>query len=220
MIDNTEVVRVLVVDDNPALVDGLSLVVNSTRHMRAVRNVGSSGAIADTVLALKPNVLVVDPHFLDTPVKALTARLSSLKCLAYCNPRDALPAEKYIEQGYSGVIGKKLETQKLLKAITVVAYGGSIIDPTLARPSTPTLPPLFTAALSYTADMKNEALTQREEAVLRRLAMGCGTKEIAADIRLSPKTVETYKSRAAKKLSLNNRSEIVQYAISKGWMSI
>jgi DNA-binding NarL/FixJ family response regulator len=61
-------------------------------------------------------------------------------------------------------------------------------------------------------------LTDREEAVLRYVAMGLATKEIAADISLSQKTVETYKSRAVKKLSLSSRSEIVQYAIRNGWL--
>ncbi|MFN3635795.1 MAG: response regulator transcription factor, partial [Rhizobium rhizophilum] len=61
-------------------------------------------------------------------------------------------------------------------------------------------------------------LSGKEAFVLRHVALGKAMKEIAADIQLSAKTVETYKYRAIKKLDLRTRSDIVNYAISVGWL--
>lgn len=62
-------------------------------------------------------------------------------------------------------------------------------------------------------------LSEREEAVTRLLALGYTGKEIAAQFRLSPKTIETYKSRSLEKLGITSRTGIVQYALEKGWLS-
>ncbi len=61
-------------------------------------------------------------------------------------------------------------------------------------------------------------LTDREASVLKYLARGLTTKEIAARLELSGKTVETYKSRAAEKLNLRTRAEIVRFASAQGWL--
>jgi DNA-binding NarL/FixJ family response regulator len=61
-------------------------------------------------------------------------------------------------------------------------------------------------------------LTDREASVLRYLARGLTTKEIAARLELSSKTIETYKSRAAEKLNLNTRADIVRFASAQGWL--
>lgn len=218
MISSADMIRVLVVDQNPVLVDGLSLIINSTKHLKAVRYSGQTGGLVDIIIGLKPDVLVADPRTLGVPVDALTSKLTKLRCLAYCDDH-AQPVPSYADIGFHGVACKTIASPKLLKAITVVAYGGTFIDPELDEPTFETLPPQQPWRTPSSA-IRQKVLTLREEAVLRSLALGRVTKEIAADIRLSPKTVETYKARAIKKLCLNNRSDIVEYAISQGWMNI
>ena len=61
-------------------------------------------------------------------------------------------------------------------------------------------------------------LTDREESVLKYSAQGLTIKEIAARLDLSAKTVETYKARAAEKLKLNTRAEIIRFASAQGWL--
>ena len=62
-------------------------------------------------------------------------------------------------------------------------------------------------------------LSKREAEVLRRIAQGYSNKEIAAQLSLSVKTVETYKARSMEKLSLDSRVDIVRYALQQGWLS-
>jgi DNA-binding NarL/FixJ family response regulator len=63
-------------------------------------------------------------------------------------------------------------------------------------------------------------LSVREELVLKLIAYGFSTKEIAAEMRLSTKTVDTYRARGTDKLSLSSRASIVKYGASKGWFDI
>ena len=61
-------------------------------------------------------------------------------------------------------------------------------------------------------------LSSREEEVLKRFARGHASKQIAFDLEISSKTVDTYKSRAVQKLGLKDRSEIVEYAVENNWI--
>jgi DNA-binding NarL/FixJ family response regulator len=61
-------------------------------------------------------------------------------------------------------------------------------------------------------------LTMREEEVLRLIALGYSNKEIAYRVNVSIKSVETYKARATEKLDLHSRAQIVQFAVTHGWM--
>ena len=69
--------------------------------------------------------------------------------------------------------------------------------------------------------MKQERdfLTLREEEVLRWIAWGRSNKEIAAALAISIKTVESYKASATQKLQLRNRSDIMRYALARGWLA-
>ena len=73
-------------------------------------------------------------------------------------------------------------------------------------------------AWALTAQTALTALTAREEEVLRLVAWGFSNKEIAAQLGLSVKTIETHKTNASNKLGLHNRSEIVRWALLQGWL--
>ena len=84
-------------------------------------------------------------------------------------------------------------------------------------PPPPTGEPLGPAA--DPAPRPPAALTEREAEVVRHIALGYGNKEIAARLKLSIKTVETYKSRAMGKIGIKSRVALVQYAIGRGWLT-
>jgi two-component system, NarL family, response regulator NreC len=62
-------------------------------------------------------------------------------------------------------------------------------------------------------------LSEREAEVIRLLAQGLAMKEIAQQLRLSPRTLETYRARAMEKLSLTSRAELIRYALRHGWLA-
>jgi DNA-binding NarL/FixJ family response regulator len=219
--DNSEFIRVLILDENPVLADGLASLLNSTKNLRAVRPFDTIDDISIQVTRLRPDVLVTDPEFLERSVPdgldAVRDACVQTRALAYCSAMDPHSSRHYMKLGYAGVLPKTASVQKILKAINVLGHGGLLEPPEIAEPITYRAESTgLTEAVA--ASSPRGPLTDREEAVLRYVAMGLATKEIAADISLSQKTVETYKSRAVKKLSLSSRSEIVQYAIRNGWL--
>jgi DNA-binding NarL/FixJ family response regulator len=211
--ENARKIRVLVLDDNPVLVDGLSFVINSTRQLTALVMSQRDQNLTDAVKRLAPDVIVAEPNFLDRLLRYNEMTLLNLqsmaRIIAYCDARDAQPGETYIAKGYSAILTKTVPSARLLGAIKSVNAGDVIIDAAV--------PPHSETPLLKIGFEPNR-LSSKEELVLRHVALGKAMKEIAADIQLSAKTVETYKYRAIKKLDLRTRSDIVTYAISVGWL--
>lgn len=211
--ESTGKIRVLVLDDNPVLVDGLNFLVNSTRQLAALTLSNRDQKLHEAVTRLEPDVIVADPVHLERTLEECDMDLFALrakaKLIAYCDVRDTQPGETYVTRGYSGVVTKSVASPRLLRAIKSVHAGDVVIDETVLA--------LFDQR-PLAMDPIQRKLSLKEEFVLRHVALGKAMKEIAADIQLSAKTVETYKYRAIRKLDLRTRSDIVSYAISVGWL--
>ncbi|MEK1888632.1 MAG: response regulator transcription factor [Phyllobacterium sp.] len=135
--------------------------------------------------------------------------------------------EQRIPQIYAdGVLDILLETDgvdEITKAVTIVANGGHFLSTAVFN----SLPELNIRSFCSTINgsgakpgaFGSGSLSAREEAVLKLIAFGFSVKEIAAEMKVSTKTIETYKSRAADKLRLSTRASIVKYGMTKGWFS-
>ena len=110
---------------------------------------------------------------------------------------------------------KKSAADALINAIRIVDQGGTYLEPSLASA-------VLGRALGTGGSDERQArdfLTLREEEVLRSIAWGRSNKEIAGDLGLSIKTVESYKAAALEKLGLRSRAEIVRFAMGRGWLT-
>ena len=118
-----------------------------------------------------------------------------------------------LRAGASGYVLKRAAPQELVNAVRAVAAGGTYIDTSFEGA-------VVTGYLhSESAEpATDEKLSEREREVVMRIARGFSNKEIAAELNLSVKTVETYKSRVAEKLGLHSRVDIVRYAARRGWL--
>lgn len=118
--------------------------------------------------------------------------------------------------GASGYLLKRTAGEELAQAVRVVASGGAYLDPTLAGRIVSTL---VHQGVSKNKDFTSgNNLSDREREVLRLIALGYSNKEIAGQLDLSAKTIETYKARLIEKLGLSSRSELVRYALNQGWI--
>jgi DNA-binding NarL/FixJ family response regulator len=111
---------------------------------------------------------------------------------------------------------KRTASDELFCAIRAVASGGTHFDSTLVTSA-------FLDKLRNLADQGKKQvgrLTEREETVLRMTAWGYTNQETAARLSLSVKTIEAYKFRLGKKLGLHGRSEVVRYALRRGWLNL
>ena len=211
--DHTSKIRVVVLDENPVLVDGLNFLINSARPLAALVIPQRDLKLCEHIKRQSPDVIIADPAYLDRALAEenmdLQAFSGESRLIAYCDIRDNQPADTYINRGYCGVVTKTVASPRLLRAIKSVYAGDLVIDQ--AALSTP-------ERAAPDIETNQGKLSGKEAFVLRHVALGKAMKEIAADIQLSAKTVETYKYRAIKKLDLRTRSDIVNYAISVGWL--
>jgi two-component system, NarL family, response regulator NreC len=211
--------RILLADDHKIIRDGLKLLVNDQPDMHVVGEAGNGSEVLEKAREFKPNVVVMD---LSMPVMnglQATARLKEacpeIRVVALTVHEDESYLRQLCKAGAAGYVLKRSAGDELIQAIRAVANGGLYFDPTLANRA------LAGQRAPATADGEPRAaeLSEREKDVLIQLAWGFSNKEIAAKLRISVKTVETYKVRIGEKLGLRSRSEIVQYAMRQGWMN-
>jgi DNA-binding NarL/FixJ family response regulator len=198
--------------------EGLKALVNAQPDMRVVGEAADGETAWRVAKELLPDVLVID---LSMPVMGgaeATARVRrdcpSVKVLALTVHEEQLYLTQLLRAGASGYVLKRAAALELVRAVRTVASGGTYVDPSLTG----------TLVAGYldterTADVpEHDSLSDREREVLLRIARGFSNKEIAAELRLSVKTVETYKARMAEKLGLRTRVDIVRYAAQRGWL--
>lgn len=214
-------IRVLIADDHAVLRAGLRMLLDAQPDMAVVGEAGDGREAIDRASALQPDVILLD---LTMPNLGGLAALPQL--------RDAAPQarvliltmhddESYLRQvlaaGAAGYVLKKAADTELLSAIRVVHRGDVYLYPSLTRTLLDSLLGREAKATTPSRDPE-ETLSEREQAVLRLVALGHTNQEIADKLFLSVKTVETYRARAMDKLGLRSRAALVRFAVEHGWL--
>jgi DNA-binding NarL/FixJ family response regulator len=185
--------------------------------MRVVGEARDGAEAVARARELSPDVLVMDVSMPVLDGAAATERVvrecPGVRVLALTMHEDRAHLTRLLQAGAAGYVLKRAAADELVRAIRAVADGGTYVDPVLAG----TL--LRGGARGSGPRSAPEALSEREEEVLRRIAWGESNKEIARELGISVKTVETYKARVSEKLGLRSRTEIVRYALQQGWLS-
>jgi len=211
--------RILLADDHKMVRDGLRLLIDSQRDMRVVGESGNGKQALQQARDLKPDVVVMDLSMPELNGLQATERLkaerSASKVVALTVHEDASYLLQLCKAGAVGYVLKRSAGDDLIHAIRTVAGGGLHFDPTLASKA---LTGQRREAPGKAGSQISD-LSEREKEVLILLAWGYSNKEIAGDLELSVKTVETYRVRIKEKLSLRSRTEIVQYALRQGWLN-
>lgn len=210
--------RVLLVDDHAVLLSGLQLLLDNTDDLEVVGEATNGAEALAACKSLKPDVMVLDINLGDTDgldlvpeIKKIAPRTNILLLTMY-GEEEYL--QKALELGAKGYIIKKASDSELLAAIRAVGRGETYLDPTLATS-------LVNLALGRNARGAGKAadkpvLSTREKEVLGLVALGYTNKQIAEELVISIKTVETHKANIKTKLGLKKRSELVQYAMENG----
>lgn len=210
--------RIFLADDHAVLRDGLKALVNAQPDMEVVGEADNGRTAWQKAKELLPDVVVMDVSMPEMTGAQAAKRLNQLcpgvKILALTAHEDKGYLRHLLEAGALGFLLKRAATAELIHAIRVVAAGGAYIDPTLAGKMLSS----FMRQPSSKNALERSDLSDREAEVLRQIAWGYSNKEIAAQLNISVKTVETYKTRLTEKLALKGRTEIVRYAVRQGWL--
>lgn len=170
-------------------------------------------------LELKPDILLLDISMpgVNGLVCAATVkrRLRGIKILMLTRHSDTAYLQELFQAGISGYILKQSNSFEMIRAIRVLAAGGEYIDPAVSRSI---IAMLSTNRPRNQIAAAEETLSERESEVLRRIALGYSNKEIADQLGTSTKTIEYQKKSALRRLKITGRTDIVDYAVLRGWL--
>jgi two-component system response regulator NreC len=210
--------RILLADDHAVVREGLKSLINAQPDMEVVGEASNGLEVAEQVRDCYPNLVIMDISMPELNGAQATAQLMrdcpDIKVLALSVHEDASYLRQLLEAGAVGYVLKRSAADMLIQALRMVAAGGVYLDPLIASKVVGSLLGK-TTVLGAPATAE---LSEREADVIRLIAQGYSNKEIAAQLGLSIKTVETYKSRAMEKLGLDSRVAIVRYALQRGWL--
>lgn len=210
--------RVVLADDHAVVREGLKTLVNAQPDMRVVGEAADGDAAWRAARALAPDLLVLDLSMPGVGGAEAAARVRrdcpGVRILVLTVHEERAYLAPLLRVGVAGYVLKRTAPEDLVRALRTVSRGGVYLDAGVAD----VVVGGFLEHQRGRAAGGHPALSAREEAVLRRIARGYSNREIAADLTLSVKTVETYKARVAEKLGLRTRVDIVSYAADRGWL--
>jgi two-component system, NarL family, response regulator NreC len=206
--------RVLLADDHAIVREGLKSLVNSQPEMEIVGEAADGLTAVGLTTELDPDVVVVDVSMPGLNGAQVTAQLRAVrpdrKILVLTVHEDKGYLRQLLEAGAAGYVLKRAAASELVQAIRAVAEGRTYLDPSLAGS---VVDNFVRPAAEPVAE-----LSERETEVVRLIALGYSNKEIAGQLKVSVKTVETYKTRSMEKLHIRSRVDIVRYASRRGWL--
>lgn len=213
-------IRVLVVDDHTLLRDGITALLQLAPDMEVVGEAGDGKEALAKVRDLKPDVVLMD---LEMPVmdgleasRQICTRYPEVAVLVLSQYQDADHVLDAIDAGVRGFVNKNAASAELAAAIRSVHEGDSFLSPAAARLL---LGRLRRSERGLHEDPYDE-LTPREKQILKLIAEGKTTRQIAEALVISPKTVEGHRTRLMAKLGVHDRVELVKYAVRKGIIAV
>lgn len=214
----TPPIRMIVADDHPVVRDGLVAILSTQPDFEIIATAGTGRETTRLVSELQPDVLLLDlempemdgvetlQHLRDSQIPVRTVVFT-----AFDTDERIVGA---VQAGAQGYLLKGAPREEIFNAIRVVYAGGSLLQPVVAsrllkqvtgeRPPSPII----------------DALTPREQHVLRLLAQGLQNKEIAAELTITERTVKFYVSSILGKLGAGNRTEAVTLAVQRGLVKL
>ena len=205
--------QVLIVDDHPVVRDGLTTIINHEQDLNVCGQADDAYQALKAVTELKPDVVVVDISLKNSDgielTKSIKARHPKLSIIVFSVHDESLYAERALLAGAKAYLMKDAVSENIVKAIRTVLSGEIYVSNTISKKF------LHRIVGDKTGTTKTsiEKLTDREFEVFRLIGEGYKASQIAKQLHLSTKTIETYRSRIKEKLNLPNAAELLQYSI-------
>jgi DNA-binding NarL/FixJ family response regulator len=205
--------RILVVDDHPIVRQGLTLMINREPDLLVCGEAEEATAALHVLASARPDLLIVDislngPDGIDL-LKSVRLTHPTLPVLILSMHDESLYAERALRAGANGYIMKQEATENVLVAVRRILSGEIYVSDRIANQ-------MLRHYVTGSGSLRNSSiadLSDRELEVFRLIGEGHGTRQIAEELHLSVKTVETYQAHIKEKLSLRSSRELMQHAI-------
>jgi two-component system response regulator NreC len=206
-------IRIVIVDDHAVVRSGLKLLLDGQEDLEVVGEAGDARTAVFEVRAQKPDVVLMDVVMPSgSGIEATPAVLKEApdaKVLILSMQDDPAYVREAFAAGASGYVLKEAADAELVAAVREVAAGQRYVHPTLGAR-------LVAAEADERAHAEEDPLSEREHEILRLLALGHTNQEIASQLYLSVRTVETHRAHIMQKLRISTRAELVRYALERG----
>jgi two-component system, NarL family, response regulator NreC len=213
-------IKILIVDDHTILRAGLRMLINTQPDMEVVSEAMDGHEALWKAREMNPDVALMDITMPKTgglqALEQLRQVCPHTRILVLTMHDDPAYALSVLAAGGLGYVVKRAADSDLLTAIRAVHRGRTFVDPALAGSLVQDLLAKQTSAGPAGRGVRRSLLSPREREVLRLLAQGYTNQQAAKWIRVSVKTVETYRARIAQKLGLHSRAELTRYALESG----
>jgi len=201
-------IRVVLADDHAMVRRTLRLVLESEQDVDVIAEALDLSAVLREIGRHIPHVLVLDLRLPNgssvAMIRQLRARFPETEVVVLTMEESPLFAQRAIDAGAIGFVVKDRADTDLLTAVRLAARGEGYVSPRMASE----LEALHRAT-------NGDGLTQRETEIVRMIALGHTSAEIACQLHLSRRTVETHRARIHRKLGLKTRAELVQFALQR-----
>lgn len=210
---NSLIKKIIIVDDHPMMRKGLASTLETEPGFEISAQLERAEDAIDRVEKVKPDLIIVD---ISLPgmngielVKNLQFQYPDLKVLVVSRHEESLYAERALRAGAKGYVMKFESSDVLLKAVRKVLNGGIYVSEEISEKL------LLSAMTGKSTGLESpvELLSDRELEVFELIGRGKSSKEIAEQLHLAVKTIETYRSRIKEKLDLKNSTELVFHAV-------
>ncbi|MGH2834793.1 MAG: response regulator [Solirubrobacteraceae bacterium] len=204
--DANNPIRIVLADDHAAMRQTLRMLLDGETDLDVIAETDSLGSLMDHVRARRPDVLVLDLGMPDRGsgiemLARLTRDLRDTNIVVLTMNDDPSFARRALDNGAIGLVLKEMADSDLPAAVRGASRGKRYLSPMIA------------SKLGEASSGARDKLTPREREVLRLIALGHTSVEIAEKLGLSPRTIETHRARIHRKLGLDTRAQLVRYAL-------
>ncbi len=206
--EQTHPIRVVLADDHLFLRQGLRQVLDLEQDVEVIAEAGDLDTAMDFVRGERPQVLVLDLGMPDGSSIEAIGRVRKLvpetQIVVLTTEDNPVFAQRAFAQGALGFVTKNLANDELAHAIVAASRREEYVSP-----------PMAARLDALRRGLSSTRLTPRELEVLRLIALGHTSVEIAAKLELSPRTIETHRAHICRKLGVSTRAGLVRYALER-----
>ena len=205
--------KIFIVDDHPLLREGLTRLINLQADLTVCGEAPSTHQALKAIPVIKPDVIILDLTLADSNgldlIKDIKLRSLKSMILVLSMHNESLYAERALRAGAKGYIMKEEAPTEVLKAIYHILAG----EIYLSKKMSAKMLHKMAGGHSEEKSLPEGALSDRELQVFQFIGQGRGTHQIAQDLQVSAKTVESYRAHIKIKMNLKNAHELTQHAV-------
>ena len=210
-----EKIRILIVDDHALVADAWKLILNSIEHFEVIGIKESAEDALIFCLAQRPDIVLMDLNLKDSngfvATENINNQLAKTRIIGLSMHDDVSVVKRFLALGAKGYLSKNSKKEELVAAIEAVMLGNTFVSAEIKDK-------IFMDFSLNTENQQRKELTTKEIEIVKLITKGLTSKEIADQLFLSPRTVETHRHNILKKLNLPNAAQLSRWASEKGYI--